>query len=421
MPRPQLLLMLLCTALMSACAGPTPLNLMGTPVIYHRAAIDPFAHLPEAERVPPVRVFYASNRGAKGMTFDNSITSELHLGRAEVQLGVADDGWQDLYRASISEVREQELPLALEEVVPFGRLDLGERVPASLPPPIRAYIDAINLELAKARDKEIIIYVHGAKVDFANACELTGEIVHFAGRDFIGLAYSWPSHQNILSYLLGTDVQRARESQAALASLIELLARHTAAERINLIAYSAGARVASLALQNLQQRHTTLTTVQLKERYRLGAVVFAAGDVPEELFEERLPAISQIAEQVLITISDRDEALQYAKRFMAGGPRIGSSQAEASLHRFMRDQQLDNVTLLDVSQHWAERGFDIAGHHYWYRHAWASSDVILLMRTNLPPARRGLSVSEHPELWYLGSDYPESVRRAVHRELQGQW
>lgn len=413
--------LLLGIALLSACAGPTPLNLMGTPVIYHRAAVDPFAHLPEAERIPPVTVFYASNRGARDGLFDNRIGDELHVGRAKVQLGVADDDWHDLYQASISEIRERELPLQLARVEPFGQLDLRQRVPASLPSAIRAYVDAINLELAKARDKEIIIYVHGAKVDFANACELTGEIVHFAGRDFIGLAYSWPSHQNILSYLLGTDVQRARESQAALASLIELLARHTAAERINLIAYSAGARVASLALHTLQQRHTTLTTAQLKERYRLGAVVFAAGDVPEELFEERLPAISQIAEQVLITISDRDEALQYAKRFMAGGPRIGSSQAEAALQQFTYEHHLDNVTLLDVSRHWNERGFDIAGHHYWYRHAWASSDVILLMRTNLPPARRGLSVSDHPELWYLGADYPDNVRRAVRRELQGQW
>lgn len=407
--------------LLAGCAGTTPLTLMNTPVIYHQAAVDPFAHLPEAERVPPVAVFYASNRGPSGSSFGNSISDELHLGRASVQLGVPDDDWPDLYRASISEIREREMPLALTRVENLTQLELATPVPIQLSTPQQAYVDAINLELAKARDKEIIIYVHGAKVDFANACELTGEIVHFAGRDFVGVAFSWPSHQNILSYLTGTDVQRARDSQAALASLIELLARHTNAERINLIAYSAGARVASLALPTFQHRHPQLNARQLKERYRIGAVVFAAGDVPEELFEQRLPAISRVAEQVLITLSDRDDALEYARRLMAGGPRIGSSRAEESLHRFAHNWHLDNVTLLDVSSHQVERGFDIAGHHYWYRHAWASSDVILLMRTNLPPWQRGLSASDSAALWYMDRDYPDNVRNAARRALKGQW
>ncbi|WP_068826161.1 alpha/beta hydrolase [Pseudomonas sp. BMS12] len=420
MPMPFRALSLLFL-LLAGCAGTTPLTLMNTPVIYQQAAVDPFAHLPEAERVPPVAVFYASNRGRSGAAFGNAISNELHLGRASVQLGVPDDDWPDLYQASISEIRERELPLALTRVENLSQLDLATPLPTQLNAAQQAYVDAINFELAKARDKEIIIYVHGAKVDFANACELMGEIVHFAGRDFVGVAFSWPSHQNILSYLTGTDVRRARDSQAALASLIELLARHTNAERINLIAYSAGARVASLALPTLQNRHPRLNARQLKEHYRVGAVVFAAGDVPEELFEQRLSAISRLAEQVLITLSDRDDALEYARRLMAGGARIGSSRAEESLHHFTHDWHLDNVTLLDVSSHQAERGFDIAGHHYWYRHAWASSDVILLMRTNLPPWQRGLTVSDSAELWYMDRNYPDNVRNAVRRALKGQW
>ena len=46
-----------------------------------------------------------------------------------------------------------------------------------------------------------MVYVHGTKVDFVNATILTAEIDHFAGRDFVGLAFAWPSHQNILLYL----------------------------------------------------------------------------------------------------------------------------------------------------------------------------------------------------------------------------
>jgi hypothetical protein len=42
---------------------------------------------------------------------------------------------------------------------------------------------------------------------------------------------------------------------------------------------------------------------------------------------------------------------------------------------------------VDVSRHKEVRGFDIGGHHYWYRyrHPWMSSDILFLLRTNLPP------------------------------------
>lgn len=407
--------------LLVACSSPPPLVLMNTPVIYHQAAVDPFAHLDDVERVPTVELFYATNRERQGLVYDNTFSSTLHLGRAEVRLGDRQDNWSELRNASLSETRERELPLSLVEARQVAALAVQNPIAVPLDPQVQAYVDAINLELAKARDKEIIIYVHGAKVDFANSASLTGELVHFAGRDFVGLAFAWPSHQNIMSYLLGVDVERARQSSQALAQLIELLARHTAAERINLIAYSAGGRVASLALQTFQARHPDLTTAQLQERYRIGAVVFAAADVPEELFEHRLPAISRVAEQVLITVSDQDDALDYAHHLMPGGPRIGSSKAELRLRQFAHNRYLGNVTLLDVSGNQMARGFDIVGHHYWYRHPWVSSDVILLMRTNLQPEQRALSASEHPAVWYMQPDYPEAVRAATRRVMNGQW
>jgi type IV pilus biogenesis protein CpaD/CtpE len=52
-------------ALLAGCGAAKPLTLMSTPVIYHQAAIDPFAHLPETERVPEVSVFYATNRAPR--------------------------------------------------------------------------------------------------------------------------------------------------------------------------------------------------------------------------------------------------------------------------------------------------------------------------------------------------------------------
>jgi len=59
--------------------------------------------------------------------------------------------------------------------------------------------------------------------------------------------------------------------------------------------------------------------------------------------------------------------------------------------------------------------------HCWHRHPWAISDIIFLLRTDLPAEHRGLSPSDIEGIWYLSEEYPDRVKRAVKRELQGQW
>ena len=182
---------------------------------------------------------------------------------------------------------------------------------------------AINLELALSTDKEVMVYVHGTKVDFSNAVALT-EVGHFSGRAFVGVAFAWPSHQNILSYLAGIDVRRALKSSSALQRTIKLLALHTDAERIHLLAYSAGGKIASKALHELGHTYADLDPQQRKEKLRIGSVVFAAADVDVDLFLEPIPAISELADQVVITVTDDDNALRAARtlftgRFLSGG------------------------------------------------------------------------------------------------------
>ena len=283
------------------------------------------------------------------------------------------------------------------------------------------FINAINMELEKAIDKEIMVYVHDTKVAFANAAILTAEIDHFAGRDFVSLAFVWPSHQNILLYLLGIDVRRALKSSSALTSLLVLLAEHTKAEHINILAYSAGGKVASKALFEMRQAYPELDSNGFRSKFKIASVVFAAVDVEIDKFLGRLPAISEMTDQVVITVTDADNALKAAKRFMGGEIRAGTIEAEGIEEAFILKNKLSNVEIIDVSFGQDVRGFDITGHHYWYRHPWMSSDIIFLMRTDLPPHRRGLSPTELEGIWYLSPDYPKKVQTAAEKELEGQW
>lgn len=421
-----LLLSVLCLFIFPGCSTHKPITLMPTPVLFHNGSVDPFAHMDEYHKSTTTHVFYATNRAQEisdqKIGYGNRVSSKVHLGKAIIRFGNPEDTWEDLYRTSLSETHNVSIPItheAIDEIATASNADMLMK--DGLIPELQTFIDAINKELLKAVDKEIMVYVHGTKVDFNNAIILTAEIDHFAGRDFVSLGFAWPSHQNILSYLSGTDVQRALNSSPVLTRLLVLLAEHTTAEHINLLAYSAGGKVTSKALFDLFQDFNNLEAQALREKFRIGAVVFAAADVEVDVFLKRIPAISTLADQVVVTVTDDDYALKAAKRFMGGKVRAGSTEAEVIEEVFIVSHNLANVEIIDVSSHKEIRGFDIIGHHYWYRHPWMSSDIVFLMRTNLPPSQRGLSPSELEGVWYLSADYPEKIRQAAETELEGQW
>lgn len=401
---------------------------MSTPVIYHDATVDPFAHLPPENKTTLTPVFYATNRVPQDsddgkLPYGNGVSNKLHFGQVTVRMGDNSTSWQELYLASIQPNRHAPLPLSLEATNEKATIDPKEAVSGklSLSSSLRSFAKEIDAELAKAKDKEIMLYVHGAKSSFLKSCTLTAELDHFAGRDFVSIAFSWPSHQNILTYVLGIDVHRAWHSTLSLRAAIDFLARFTQVEHINIICYSAGGRLASKALFEMRKAHSELSLDELKKTFRLGTVVFAAADVPLDIFLQRLPAIGEMAQNVVVTVSDDDNVLRAAGWVMGGDERIGSEDAGFKEEDFVLTNDITNFEIVDLSHGKEKRGFDITGHHYWYRHPWASSDIIFLLRTDLPAHQRGLEASKLERIWYLTHDYPERVRQVAREELEGQW
>ena len=417
--------LLVTSVLTAGCAAPQSYDLMQTPILYVDSSIDPFAHLPEELQNTRSKIFFATTReparSGAHPPYSNRTSDTMHMGTAMVKMGDQEVDWQSLRSSSLSAHRSRPILISLEGVEETVVVARTTPEIKSARPPLADFFTQLNGELAKAADKEIMVYVHGTKVDFTNATVLTAEVAHFAGRDFVSVAYAWPSHQNILSYLFGVDVERARESSRPLAELLALLAAHSEAEKIHLLSYSAGGRVTSKALLELRQRFSHLDAAQLKDKFRIGSVIFAAADVELDVFLERLNAASDFADQVVITVSDKDNALQAARKYMGGPVRAGTTEAETAELDYISSAELDNVSIIDVSIGQDQRGFDIVGHHYWYRHPWMSSDIMFLMRTDLPPERRGLQPAEIAGLWYLSADYPRRVREAAATELGDRW
>jgi hypothetical protein len=97
------------------------------------------------------------------------------------------------------------------------------------------------------------------------------------------------------------------------------------------------------------------------------------------------------------------------------GSRIGLLRTDLTDEQKELVAAADRLEVVDVSREWEGRGFDITGHRYWFDHPWASTDMILAVRSDLDPADRALGATKMDFLWYIPEDYPERLRRLLTR------
>ena len=424
----RLLPLLFLLFFLSGCADtPASYPLMPAPIVYQDTEVDPFAHLQPEERTTRLPIFFATTREPdlqeNHLPYGNTPSNDLRLGQTVIRFGNDTTDWQDLYLASTDSAYNDTIDLFIEDNKEIAVIKNADhyRPHDPLSPQQQQFADSINNRIQTAGDKEIIIYVHGAKSSFLTATALTAEVEHFSGRDFIGVAFSWPTHQEIVNYIDGEDIRRGIQASKHLGTLISFLAEHTNTQRINIICYSAGGEVVSRALHDMGLKSPELSAEQFLDKYRLGTILFTAADISVDNFLDRLPLISKMSQRVIVTISDGDKALYTASILMKGGKRIGMKSAEAREEAFAIANNITNFEIVDVSFAQEIRGFDITGHHYWYRHPWTSSDIIILLRTDLPAKHRGLSYSELEDFWYLSDEYPSRVRKAVAEKLKNRW
>lgn len=389
----------LCLALLLACcsSGPKPQWLMPTPQIYQKGGINPFAKLSKDQRGTVMPVHFATNRNHTRRYFGSNELPELTYGVANVGFGGQQTGWPQLVRASTDAARPDPLPLRL--------VDSTEVLVAKTDKNPADWLKHLDESTQRTRSRDVVIYVHGAKVEFFHSCAFAAEIAHFTGRDLTPVAFDWPTHPEIYAYILRADLSHGIHSANRLADLIRLVAKDTRTRRIHLVSWSAGARVLSRAMVHLAEGDPE----KMRARYRIGSCVFAAGDVPEKDFIARLPAIHGLSEEVTVYLSDADGALVWASRLMGGGKRLGLEMGALTPEetRLLKDHP--RLHVIDCSWEKEKRGFDISGHRYWYQHPWVSSDLMLSLLTTASPTERGLSPGTTPGHYYFAPDYGKRI------------
>lgn len=384
---------------------------MPTPVAFTSGEHSPFTASPSLEKSNLVDIFYATNRaplGPRGARIYTIFPGQtLYLGRARVRIGARDKPWEELYALSTTDHRSRRPMLRLDTldelaVIPYPQTSqqLGGEA--------HEFFAAIDRALARGLDKDLTIYVHGVNTNVATAAAQAAQYRHFTGRDSVVLLFAWPSAERGIRYF--TDVRNARASVLPFARLLNLLAGHTTAEHINVVAYSGGSQILSPALLELRR----LRGREGLAGARLGEVYFAAPDLALPTFVRQLPHYIHDVRRVTVSVNMNDAPLTLSS-WVHGVSRLGRPDP-TEISETDWEWLVEAAERLDFDIVSADPrvipGLSRRAHAFWYDHPWVSSDVVLKMRFHVPPAARGLERQIYQgrfPFWTFPRDYDQRV------------
>jgi esterase/lipase superfamily enzyme len=368
------------------------------------------------------QILYATLRqpaapGGKDRFYSPERATELRLGTGRVVLAREGASWELARRMSILKGGADKYPLQVDEVQEIGVLDRtfhpalargGTGAPGS--GPRERFVAEIDRRLAKSRDPDIFIYVHGFKVNFENPILVSAELWHFLGYEGVFLPFSWPSNLGLLDYF--GDTESARYSAIFLRGLIEFLAEETQVRRIHILGYSAGTRLVAAALNQLALVNRGRSAEEVARRLRLGNVILVGSDIDRGIFATYLmDGLLQVQERLTIYESHKDQALGAAllafRRNRVG--QLDPSDLNPEARRFLFAS--DALSLISVAN---APGYESGnGHSYFRDSPLVSSDILATLRYDLGPAERGLVQDRETGIWGFPPDYLERLEGAV--------
>ena len=423
------LITLLAAVVISGCQPAAQrVYLMPPPVAISTGASDPFIDTPEKEKDSNILVGYATNRmpiGAREARFyTRSFDEDLRMGVVTIQIGDGNDSWDEIRELSINDAYKGQILLTLANAREVAALGAGDSL-ATLSPKMAKMMGDFNQYIERSPSKEITLYVHGANNNFYRSAAQAAQYRHFTGRQSVVLMFSWPSAESIVRY--GTDVNNIQRTVPAFLRYLRLLAKHSSARKINILAYSAGATLVNEALAILGEDSSNADRQSYRDSLRIGTVYFAAPDTDFDDWVKQYRSYQDIVDDVTVTINMEDSVLAMAQTDRSARAAV-SWQDETPAKSRLGRPDMNEIDTADaewlVAQTNTDRldvliidpatipGIEKGSHSFWYQSPWVSNDAMLNINLHASPANRGLA--EHKtergtHIWYFPADYEDRI------------
>ena len=416
MPRLIATMLFFLTSL--GCATGHPL--MPTPNLYDRSGGYPESEVSPADRNNRVDLLYTTDRAPEivddTLAYGSRRSASAAFGSVALEIG---DGitWNELVELSETNRRDANPKVHVRAINELGRFPATPRpftvvdgvvvedgeVESARKRVEAEFLEELHRRLAMAKDKDVILFVHGFNNSFDEAAQSQAEVWHFLGRRGVPILYSWPAaHGGLFGYFV--DRESGEFTIFHLKEFLRLLASSPQVGRLHILAHSRGTDVVTTALRELVIE-ARAAGKNPRESLRIANLILAAPDLDMDIVRQRLmaekfgPAIGQIT----IYTTQADRALG-ASQTMMGGIRFGRVQGTDLGEREQRIfTEVTNVNIIDV------QGVDsLIGHGYFHSNPAASSDLILILRDGSRPGPPGRPLTHDTlNLWTMPKDYPK--------------
>ncbi len=405
-------LVLIAGATIAVSLYQPPMRLMPAPAVFLDGQTNAFGANPALNPEPEISLFYATNRLPVGPRDDRIYAvvpgRDLHLGEATVRIGEEGTTWDKIYAWSTGASDDRRPFLHLEQLNEQATIEPGQ----ALTPEAQAWFQEIDQALARSRDKDVIVYVHGANTTVERAAGQAAQLHHFTGRNSVVVLFAWPTAENFLRY--PRDMVTAFGAAPQLARLIELISEHSAADKVDVFTYSAGGTVGSNALAMVGRDAKQPEAPHA----RLGEVYHAAPDADFRGFVADMRDYADVARRITVSANLNDSALRLSQAInrasRAGRPDMRELSAEET-GWLLEGAGASGLELLRVRPENIP-GLSRRSHTFWYDDPWVSSDVLITLLYHLGPKERGLEDDTAPSgvrYWTFMPDYPDQLARVM--------
>lgn len=407
----------LILVLLAGCQS--QLMLMPTPEVLKDERLNLFDINPEPMTSNEISTLYVTTRvpqPGSSKFFKGTPDDQLHFGYADLRIGEENLNVFELIDQSTTGERREKFAWSMLDAPILSSTDrpsdAAEGGPI-LPEEMSESIAALNEYIDSRPLKELTIYAHGASNTFYWSVAQGAQFQYFTGDNAMVLTFAWPSPGSIFGY--GRDKRRSDAAATDLAYLIELLAHHSTATRINLLAYSAGGRVIGGALEQLAQRYSA------QESLKIGQVYLTQSDQPLIDFVRALPKFFPLVEGLTVTAAVGDPVLGMSRmtdfklRLGAAGEGDGvqleiSDELRQEVTDIMNSERMVFIDLRDVPA--TEYSFT---HGVWYENSWVSTDVMVALLGGYSATDRALEPVEVDgvNIWTFPDDYIERITESI--------
>lgn len=313
-------------------------------------------------------ILYATNRGRNSgasantspdrkRPYNNQVLTRPTFGIADVQLPHRKRG------------QEPQQTRRVTSPISSGKTESDVIVPAetSLMRPVTSseFQQRLFDQLARSRQKDVLLFVHGFNVDFESCMIRTAQLgldIPFNGAL---IAYSWPTQGGVLNYESDEPVNAASVQPFSLflAWVLDSLPEDS---RLNILVHSMGNRIVLKAINQL--------SVPQGDTHPVHTVCLCAPDVGVSDYRDLIPGLLERCDRVVLYANNSDSALKISK----------SLHFEQRSGDATRPVTVEGVELIDCSA----VDLSFMGHSYFSGNVSVLADLFSVLKENKSPDQR---------------------------------